>query len=262
MDRPSPPAPANQRLKPREQGDLGELSAMEWLAGRGARLFIPVFHSPDIDLIAELDDQLLRIQVKTCVCRDRPGRWSVHIATRGGNQSWNGIVKYLDSSRCDYLFVLVGDGRRWFIPAQALEGRSGLSLGGPKYSEFEVEPGNPIIPPRASTIAASPRGSAGAGEPGRTVNSVAKPEWVRIPPPPSPSVRSELPAGPSARTRVSRNHQITIPLGPFRGAGLRVGEAIRVTADGDGQLRLDRIEMPADNPATIDAAQGWAASLE
>ena len=231
-----------RRLKPREQGDLGELSAMEWLASQGATLAIPAFHSPDWDLIAELDSRLLRVQVKTSICRPRSDRWGVQIETRGGNQSWNGIVKYLDSSRCDYLFVLVGDGRRWFIPALALESRSGLTLGGPKYSEFEVEPGPPILPRLASRIEASPRGSAGAGEPGRTVNPVAKPEWVRVPPPPSP------PQGPSARTRVSRNHQITIPLGPFRGAGLRVGQAIRVTAGGDGHLRLDRIEMPPSAP--------------
>jgi len=51
----------------------------------------------------------------------------------------------------------------------------------------------------------------------------------------------------SARTRVSKNHQITIPLGPFRGAALQVGQAIRVTATGDGQLHLDRIEMSTDS---------------
>jgi len=37
-----------------------------------------------------------------------------------------------------------------FIPALAVESRSGLTLGGPKYSEFEVEPGRPILPRPAS----------------------------------------------------------------------------------------------------------------
>jgi hypothetical protein len=35
----------------------------------------------------------------------------------GRNQSWTGVVKRLDPARFDYLFVLVGDGRRWFIPS-------------------------------------------------------------------------------------------------------------------------------------------------
>jgi hypothetical protein len=36
------------------------------------------------------------------------------------------------------------------IPAEAVEGTTGIALGGPKYSEFEVEPGDPI--PRASLV--------------------------------------------------------------------------------------------------------------
>ena len=66
------------------------------------------------------------------------------LATRGGNQSWSGLVKRFSSERCDWLFVLVADGRRWFIPADAVEGGSGLLLGGPKYAAYEVEPGRPL----------------------------------------------------------------------------------------------------------------------
>jgi len=90
-----------------------------------------------------MDDELLRVQVKTTTVF-RKGRWDLTICTRGGNQSWNGLVKTLDATRCDYLFALVGDGRQWFIPASALGGGSHVSLGGPKYSKFEVEPGRPI----------------------------------------------------------------------------------------------------------------------
>jgi hypothetical protein len=141
------------RLKPRQQGDLGELSAMEWLVSKGAKIFIPIVHSPDIDLVAELAGRLHRIEVKTCTHK-RGDRWGVVISTRGGNQSWNGIVKRMDSSRCDYLFVLVGDGRRWFIPSIRVEGTTSICLGGPKYAEFEVERGRPLTRGEASTIAA------------------------------------------------------------------------------------------------------------
>jgi Holliday junction resolvase-like predicted endonuclease len=110
-------------LKPREQGDLGELSAMEWFAAQCAKIFVPVFHSPDVDLIADLGDQLLRVQVKTSTHRIESDRWRVEISTRGGNQSWSGVVKYFDSSRCDFLFLHVGDGRRWLIPSQVTASR-------------------------------------------------------------------------------------------------------------------------------------------
>jgi hypothetical protein len=130
-------------LTPREQGDFGEMSAMYWLAWRGANVAIPVGNNRHWDLIAELDDQVLRVQVKTSTCLQK-GRWDVTLCTRGGNQSWNGLVKRLDRGRFDYLFVLVRDGRRWFIPADRVEGDTGLRLGGPKYEEFEVERGDPI----------------------------------------------------------------------------------------------------------------------
>jgi len=124
----------------REQGDIGELSAAVWLAEHGAKVCWPIGHSPDWDLVIEWRGGLHRVQVKTSNCFIRE-RWVVAVCTRGGNQSWNKIVKRFAPERCDYLFVHVGDGRRWFMPATAVEGSTSICLGGPKYSEFEVEPG-------------------------------------------------------------------------------------------------------------------------
>jgi hypothetical protein len=143
-------------LTPREQGDFGELQAMCWLAWRGASVAVPLGNNQHWDLMAELDGQVLRVQVKTSRCIQK-GRWSVTVATRGGNQSWNGVTKLLDTSRFDYLFVLAGDGRRWFIPAESIGGTSSLCLGGTKYAEFEIDRGDPIpgcaVELPASTIA-------------------------------------------------------------------------------------------------------------
>jgi hypothetical protein len=133
----------DERWTPRRQGDFGEMSAMHWLAFRGATVALPVGHSPDYDLLADFGDRILRVQVKTSSCWTGR-RWMVSLATRGGNQSWSGLVKRLDPSRCDSLFVHVGDGRRWYIPLASLDCASGLTLGGPKYGEFEVEPGDPL----------------------------------------------------------------------------------------------------------------------
>ena len=132
-----------QRMSPRRQGDLGELSAMEWLVWQGYSLYLPVGHSPDVDLIAGAGDALLRVQVKTTT-RHRNGRWEVMLCTRGGNRSWHGVVKRFNDARCDHVFVLVADGRRWFIPARAIEASTTVLLGGPKYARFELEPGRPL----------------------------------------------------------------------------------------------------------------------
>ena len=130
-------------LPPREQGDFGERAALYWLVSQGAHVSIPFGHSPHYDLIADFDGRLGRVQVKTSVCRQKK-RWAVTLCTRGGNRSWSGLVKKLDLDQFDYLFVLVADGRQWFIPADRVEGGRAILLGGPKYSEFEVEPGDPI----------------------------------------------------------------------------------------------------------------------
>ena len=131
------------RISPRRQGDIGELSALGWLIHQGASVYLPYGHSPDVDLVADFGDHLTRVQVKTSTVFEKR-RWHVSLATRGGNRSWSGLVKYFGADRCDHLFVLVADGRRWFIPAADVGATSALALGGPKYAAYEVESDRPF----------------------------------------------------------------------------------------------------------------------
>jgi hypothetical protein len=112
-----------------------------------------MFPHPDYDLTVDFGSRLERVQVKTSTYRVR-NRFVVQLSTRGGNQSWNGTIKYLRPSRCDSLFAHVGDGRRWHIPLRTRGGESAVTLCGAKYAEFEVEPGDPLparAVPRAAT---------------------------------------------------------------------------------------------------------------
>jgi len=224
---------------------------MEWLAGQGAHIYLPVGHSPDIDLIADLGGPLIRIEVKTSTSR-RHNRWAVFISTRGGNQSWNGLVKYFDPSRCDYLFAHVGDGRRWFIPTEALEARSAVTLRGPKYSEFEIEPGRPLID-GAALESNTASGEYRSGQTGRPVKALAQPSEVRILPPPSTRPKSAgdstpepppLPRLDVGHTVIWTKRRMTVPRFPFDAAALEVGDTRRARADGRGRLIFERIERP------------------
>jgi AbrB family looped-hinge helix DNA binding protein len=47
-------------------------------------------------------------------------------------------------------------------------------------------------------------------------------------------------------TRVSRKHQITIPAGAFRGAGLKPGDTLQAEALGAGKVILTRVDELAD----------------
>ena len=178
---------ASARIPPRLQGDLGELSALAWLADQGAEVFVPIGHSRDIDLIAIVGEQVLRVQVKTSTVVLPHRRYEVTLATRGGNQSWNGLVKRFSSERCDYLFVHVGDGRRWFIPSGVVDGGSGIVVGGPKYAAFEVDSGRPLSVLAqhrlANRLPPTPAGFP-SGQRDQTVNLTAQPSQVRILPPP------------------------------------------------------------------------------
>ena len=148
---------AVEKRDPRGQGDQGELSAIVWLREQGYPVFVPLTHAPDYDLVTDFGEgAAVRVQVKTSTCF-RLGRWEVSVCTRGGNRSWSGMVKRLDPGRYDWLFIHVGDGRRWFIPSADVPGGCGISVGGPKYAAFEIESGAPLRRERPSVHSAPPR---------------------------------------------------------------------------------------------------------
>jgi hypothetical protein len=232
----------------RVQGDIGELSAMEWLSRRGALVWAPVGHSPDVDLVAQVGDRFTRIQVKTSTQRVATGdgqvRWNVAIATMGGNRSWSGLTKKFDPTVVDYLFALVGDGRRWFIPATTIEGSRQVTLGGTKYSEFEIEATaslEAVIYPDDDTnrIGISPLGECQSGQMDSAVNRAAMPTQVRILPPPSTTTSRQILLRPK--------RQATFPKAPCEEAGITAGDRLRVKVNGPGRLVFEKIssEPPA-----------------
>ena len=92
-------------MNPREQGDLGERAAAVWLLSQGYPTAYPFGHRADWDLLTEIDHTIYKVQVKTMTVYRR-GRWELTLCTRGGNQSWSGLVKLLDASRCHFVFAL------------------------------------------------------------------------------------------------------------------------------------------------------------
>jgi Holliday junction resolvase-like predicted endonuclease len=230
-----------RRINRRQQGDLGEASAIEWLTRQGATVSVALGHSPHYDLIAEIGGRVVRVQVKTStrceVTADGHNRWQVTLRTLGGNQSWSGVAKRFDPAKADALFVLVGDGRRWFIPASAVEGASGMHLGGRKYSEFEVDPAGAIIALvyrgtdeaqlTGSRIDGSPPGEHRSGRSGprckRGASLLSGFESL-LPHPSRPA--SETPVrerqlGRAGQAIIREKRQMTLPAKPFTDAGLR-----------------------------------------
>jgi hypothetical protein len=245
-------------LNRRQQGDLGEVSAIEWLTSRGALVLIPLGHSPDFDLVAQIGSRLLRIQVKTStqMARTPDGhpRIPVSLVTSGGNQSWTGVSKFIDPQSIDYVFVLTGCGRRWLIPATEVKGKRGIQLGGPKYSGFEIEAGREIGelvssgPPPLDLRSAG--GVSKRSKDGGCKPSGLCPSQVRLLPPPLASSRPVKPTnyerkpGQNGEAVINQKRRLTVPQRPFFEAGFANGGRVRVRADGPGRLLVEQIELP------------------
>jgi PD-(D/E)XK endonuclease len=254
-----------RQINGRQQGDLGEASAIEWLTSVGALVLIPLGHSPDFDLVAEAYGRLLRVQVKSSTQRlataGGEARSAVALATSGGNQSWAGTRTKIDPRSFDYLFALTGDGRRWFIPSSMLEARTSITLGGPKYSEYEVDRGRSID----DLVYGEGRDIESPAEPGeypsgqRTapVKRLAMPSQVRILPPPfrlRPGFRAskhERSRGRCGEAVINQKRRVTLPQRACIEAGLQDGDRLLVTSDGDGKVMLERIDPPPSAVASI-----------
>jgi hypothetical protein len=242
----------------RRQGDLGEASAIEWLTSKGALVLVPFGHSPDYDLVAEIGNRFLRIQVKTTTQETRTPhghvRFPVSLTTCGGNQSWTGVVKTIDPETIDHLFVLTGSGRRWLIPATDIEGRRGLHLGGPRYAQFEIEPGtriSEIVFGRQPALDLPLDGGVSKwSKDGGCKPSGLCPSQVRLLPPPLASSRPVKPTnyerkpGQRGEAVINQKRRLTIPQRPFFEAGFANGGRVRVRADGPGRIVVEQYELP------------------
>ena len=259
MDRPNASTAERARaINRRQQGDLGEASAIDWFSRVGATVFIPFGHSPDVDLVVELEGRLLRVQVKTSTqiteTSDGNLRRVVSLKTCGGNQSWTGVAKEIDPARVDFVFVLTGDGRRWLIPSDCLEARNSIRLGGAKHSEHEIDPAPPIdqlVYGEGRPLNSIPAlGEYPSGQRGGAVNAMAQPSQVRILPPPLPprepgfkDTKYERKLGRSGQTTINEKRKVTIPQQPVLEAGLDVGDRLRVRSHGFGRIVLERIGL-------------------
>lgn len=247
-----------RRINRSQQGDLGEASAIEWFTGRGATVLVPIGHSPHFDLVAEIEDRLLRVQVKTSCQEERTpdGDWRfpVSLATSGGNQSWTGVTKQIDPSRVDVLFAHTARGRRWLIPTPALEAGRSIRLGGPKYAEYEVQRGSSIReivfgePGLESTADPGeyPSGQrmAAVNRPAQSFAGSTPASPIGSPNPVKPT-NYERKLGQSGQALINQKRRVTLPQRPFFEAGFANGGRVKVRCDGPGRLVLEQIELPA-----------------
>jgi hypothetical protein len=122
----------------KKQGDVGLSAAIFYFSKKGHTVSIPLTDSQDYDLIVDIDNKLCRVQAKTSSFKTKYGRYSVGLRTLGGNTSWNGVVKYFDNTKTEYLFVLTENNEAYLIPSYEIKNKSSINVGKNKYDKFKI----------------------------------------------------------------------------------------------------------------------------
>ena len=125
----------------KKQGDVGVGMAIGWCVSMGWTVSVPLTDSQEYDLVAEINGILQKIQVKTTRYKTKYGFYNINISVKGGNRTSIGTIKHFDNSKVDFLFVIVGDGRMYFIPSKEVLATGCLTIGR-KYDKCEVKFGS------------------------------------------------------------------------------------------------------------------------
>jgi hypothetical protein len=139
----APKLPLPFRAEVREQhlriAAIGE--AASWFLQRGYVASVPLAVA-QYDLIAESDDGLVRVQVKTTTRKER-GRWVVDIARRvyeasvSANANGARRRQAYRTDEIDMFFIITGDASRYLVPLEATGGVAQLTLDD-KYAAYRV----------------------------------------------------------------------------------------------------------------------------
>lgn len=121
----------------KKQGDAGLGAAIGWFTENSYTVCVPLTDSQSYDLVVEIDGKLSRVQVKTTTSIDEYGVYTVSLSTSGGNRSGTGKVVHFDPSKVEYLFVLAGNGNRYFIPSSFIKCKRSMNLG-KNYLQFKI----------------------------------------------------------------------------------------------------------------------------
>lgn len=119
------------------QGNIGEAAAILHFTKLGYVVSKPLYENSPYDLIVDDSGNIYRIQVKTTKNVTPYGNFRVELRTKGGNSSWNGVVKTVNSESCDSLYIYCEDGTEYLIPVHLISGQVTVTLGD-KYDEYKV----------------------------------------------------------------------------------------------------------------------------
>lgn len=120
------------------QGNLGLAKAIEYFTSIGVTVSIPLNDTQPYDLVVDLAGKLYKISVKTGRSKQSNTTYTIQLRNTGGGRK-NGIRQVqFDNTSCDYVFIYTIDEALYLIPANMINCKSAISVGGAQYSEYRV----------------------------------------------------------------------------------------------------------------------------
>lgn len=124
----------------KKQGDIGLVLAIAWFEINDYPVSIPLTDSQDYDLVADMNDCLKKVQVRTTYNQQESGSYEVNLRVMGGNQSGAGKTKRFIDTKVDYLFVVVENGAKYLLPKSAITNKRAINVcNDGKYEQYRVE---------------------------------------------------------------------------------------------------------------------------
>jgi len=120
------------------QGNVGEAAALLYFTKQGFIVSKPMFENTPYDFIVDDGTTLQKVQVKTTSYKKPSGNYAAELRTKGGNTSWNGVVKVITKDSCDLLYIHCGDFSQYLIPVERIDGQVTVTLG-KDYAEYRVQ---------------------------------------------------------------------------------------------------------------------------
>ena len=120
----------------KEKGNSGLGMAIAYFTKNGYTASIPLNDTQDYDLVIEKNNILKTVQVKATGCKTKYGVYQVALKSCGGTKG--DTYKTLIETKVDYLFILTGDKKMYFIPCDKICNKSTLNLSN-EYLNYKVK---------------------------------------------------------------------------------------------------------------------------
>jgi hypothetical protein len=124
----------------KKQGDIGLVLAIAWFEINDYPVSIPLTDSQDYDLIIDMSGALKKVQVRTTYNQQKSGSYEVNLRVTGGNRSGAGQVKYFINTDVDYLFIVIENGAKYFIPKSNITNKRAINVcNDGEYEQYRVD---------------------------------------------------------------------------------------------------------------------------